>query len=209
MPLNTKIALSDKEVSLIGNTEWILLKYDIMSKISGLFADCSNFICSEIISSYRFPESALNNPPKISKGENYKHLPYLVLDYPRFFDRQDVFAIRTVFWWGNFISINLHVAGNCISFIDLSSVEKQSDKEFPLYMSVADSQWEHHFGEDNYILSNNLSEDYIKSISQKGFLKFALKFDLTDFGEMAEQLEKGYKQIAELLFSCPSDKKDL
>ena len=56
-------------------------------------------------------KKSLNSSPKISKGENYKGLPWLVLDYPRYFNKEDIFAIRTLFWWGNFFSITLHISG--------------------------------------------------------------------------------------------------
>jgi hypothetical protein len=210
MPLDTKITLSNKELSLIGNTEWILLKQEINKKICLLFADCSSYIKTQIIPFYDFPASALNKPPKISKGENYRMLPYIVLDYPAHFDRKDIFALRTLFWWGNFVSINLHVAGDFISCVDFSVIEKQSDKDFPLYVSIAETQWEHCFGEDNYVLCKNLDKEEIqKIIKQKRFLKIALKFDLADFEKMSQNLEKGYKQIARLLISYPNDKKGL
>ena len=49
--------------------------------------------------------------PKISKGENYQGLPYVMLDYPRQFGREDVLAIRTFFWWGHGFSVTLHLKG--------------------------------------------------------------------------------------------------
>ena len=49
--------------------------------------------------------------PKISKGENYRGLPYVMLDYPRLFGREEVLAIRTFFWWGHGFSVTLHLKG--------------------------------------------------------------------------------------------------
>lgn len=210
MPINTKITLSNKELSLIENTEWILLKHQIIGKISSLFAECSHFLKNEIIPFYHFPASILNKPPKISKGENYRQLPYMVLDYPGYFDRQDIFALRTFFWWGNFISIHLHLAGKYISCIDFSSFDKQSAKVFPLYICVSETQWEHYFGEGNYVLYEQLTRNEIdKMIQQNYFMKIALKFDLSDPIKITENLEKGYRQLAEMLISYPNDKKDL
>ena len=40
------------------------------------------------------PAEMLFHSPKISKGENYKGLPYVMLDYPRCFGKTDIFAIR-------------------------------------------------------------------------------------------------------------------
>ena len=57
------------------------------------------------------PEVIKTSTPKISKGENYKDLPYVMLDYPRCFQKEKTIAIRTFFWWGNFFSINLQLSG--------------------------------------------------------------------------------------------------
>ncbi|MEI9808974.1 MAG: hypothetical protein WDO16_14545 [Bacteroidota bacterium] len=57
------------------------------------------------------PPEVIKISPKISKGENYKGLPYLVLDYPRYFEKDNHFAVRSMFWWGNFFSSTLHLSG--------------------------------------------------------------------------------------------------
>lgn len=49
--------------------------------------------------------------PKVSRGENYRGLPWVMLDFPRVFGRADVFAIRTMFWWGHGFNITLHLKG--------------------------------------------------------------------------------------------------
>ena len=49
--------------------------------------------------------------PKISKGEKYKGLPWVMLDYPRIFGKEDIMAIGTRFWWGHYFSVTLHLKG--------------------------------------------------------------------------------------------------
>jgi hypothetical protein len=51
--------------------------------------------------------------PKISKGEKHRELPWVMLDYPRCFDKASgQLAVRTFFWWGHFFSIQLQASGN-------------------------------------------------------------------------------------------------
>jgi|SRR5690554_3520881 len=45
--------------------------------------------------------SAISPPLKVSKGEKHEGLPFLVLDYPRIFGQEDIFAIRYLVWWEN------------------------------------------------------------------------------------------------------------
>src|ERR1700733_216708 len=103
-----KISLSQKEMDLVTNADWILTKNAILDKVKDLLA-----VLSESFQSYLHMHTLLipAGTPKISKGENYKGLPYLILDYPRSFEKEDILAIRTLFWWGHFFSITLHVAG--------------------------------------------------------------------------------------------------
>ena len=91
-------------------------------------------------------------PPKISKGENYKGLPYLVLDYPRYFGKDDHFAIRSMFWWGNFFSITLHLSGIYKKMYE-NKIEASFTllKEESFFIGISDDQWEHHFETSNYL----------------------------------------------------------
>src|SRR5688572_30593643 len=106
-----KIQLSTLELELVNNTEWILTKNGIIEKVKKLLHDIQMAQHEVLIAAQdQLPAEVLMPSPKISRGENYKGLPYLILDNPRFFDKQDIFAIRTMFWWGHFFSITLHVS---------------------------------------------------------------------------------------------------
>ena len=107
-----KIRLSLNEMELVTNAEWILTKNGIMRKAWQMLEELQQYQ-QDLISTYqdKMPAEALRVPAKISKGENYRGLPYLVLDYPRFFEKENAFAIRTMFWWGHFFSITLHLSG--------------------------------------------------------------------------------------------------
>lgn len=110
MNIPAKINLSELESTLISNPEWILVKNQILQKVTRLFAELAELYLSNPANS-NLPEEIISIPPKISKGDQYKGLPYLVLDFPRFFDKKHVFAIRTFFWWGNYFSATIHLKG--------------------------------------------------------------------------------------------------
>ena len=94
-----KIRLSPNEMELVTNADWILTKNGIMRKAWHLLEGLQEYQ-KNLVSTYQkeLPSEALRIPAKISKGENYRGLPYLVLDYPRFFEKENAFAIRTMFW---------------------------------------------------------------------------------------------------------------
>ena len=107
-----KIRLSPEEEALVATTDWILTKNNVLQKIKQLLLALQSRQQDLLLPFNSLPEEVLKSSPKISRGENYKGLPWLVLDYPRYFNKADVFAIRTLFWWGNFFSITLHLSGS-------------------------------------------------------------------------------------------------
>src|SRR5262245_51174126 len=107
-----KIQLSADELSLVQNAAWLLTKNNIIDKVFELFGEVATG-AGELLKEAAdwLPKETFVQSPKISKGEKYLGLPYVMLDYPRMFSREDVFAIRTFFWWGNFFSVTLHIKG--------------------------------------------------------------------------------------------------
>ncbi len=109
---NANLEFSKKEYELIVNSDFILTKNRIIEKIYILFGNMSNEY-KDVIANYShyLPEEVFTISPKVYKGEQYQNLPYVMLDYPRYFTKTDVFAIRSFFWWGNYFSITLQLSG--------------------------------------------------------------------------------------------------
>src|ERR1700722_15897376 len=95
-----KVRLSAEEMRLVTDPAWILTKNSVMGKVVAMFAELSGEI-----------RGGHEKEPKISRGENYKGLPWVMLDYPRVFGREDVYAIRLFFLWGYAFSVTLHLKG--------------------------------------------------------------------------------------------------
>jgi hypothetical protein len=74
-----------------------------------------------------------------------------MLDYPRFFSRGDVAAIRCLFWWGNHFSIHLVLGGKYRQlFGQKVKGAIASGRLSGWYLGVAGDPWQHHFESDNY-----------------------------------------------------------
>src|SRR6266496_5634658 len=182
MKNQSKVQLSSFETELVNNAEWILTKNGIIEKVkqllTGLQEDQKEYLHSL---SNHFPKEILKPSAKISKGENYKGLPYLVLDFPRCFDHKNIFAVRTMFWWGNFFSVTLQLAGDYKIMFEnkiISSYEILKQKEF--FICVHEKQWEHHFESSNYIqISNCNKDDFVDIIKTNSFIKLANKTSLS------------------------------
>ncbi len=197
-----KIRLSPKETELVTNAEWILMKNTIMQKARQLLVDVC-ILQQEIMlqTRHHIPEKALQHSPKISKGENYRGLPYLVLDHPRCFDKDETLAIRTFFWWGNFFSTSIQLSG-----VYQEKFQKNMIAAFPklaandFYACINDDPWQHHFENDNYRLIKTMTKkEYEKEMKNRSFLKLSKKIPLTRWDDAANLLAADFSFITELL----------
>ncbi|HEU4575779.1 MAG TPA: hypothetical protein VFS36_12315 [Chitinophagaceae bacterium] len=198
-----KIRLSAQEMELVTNTAWILTKARIMEKTTALLGTLQQRMARILqVHAGSIPAEVTESNAKISKGENYKGLPYLILDYPRRFDRDAIFAIRTMFWWGHFFSITLHLSGRyqaCYAPKLVAGYNRLAEQQF--YYCINDDPWEHHFETSNYqMIETAGKERFAGCLSQNGFLKIANKIPLSDWDQADDRLAAHFTQLAALLF---------
>lgn len=196
MPTNAKLTLSDHELAIASNADWILTKHSVIDTVYNLFGLQVPVIQKVFLALHDFPEEIRQSSPKISRGEQYQKLPYVVLDYPRVFQKQDIFALRTFFWWAGFVSITIQVSGKYKGLLKnfmCADVQTKAD----LYCCVCDDPWAHHFGPENYRPFSELSTSERTSIYEGGdFVKLAIKYPLSEWNQMGFHLADGYARIA-------------
>ncbi len=211
MNQEAKIQLSGREMELVNNTEWIFTKQLIIEKVYRLLGQLHNDYKKIVEKEKHFlPTELLKPGGKISKGENYKGLPYAILDYPAIFRKEKIFAIRTMFWWGNFFSISLHLSGE--NFKPNPNFAKAIPflKEKGFSVSVNENEWQHHSHPSNFVNINELNEDKINSLAYKNFLKIAKKTGLTEWNSAEKFLEEAFEEIIEFIkISFRGGEKDL
>lgn len=196
-----KLTLSDEELQLVNNTGWILTKHDIIQRVYDMFGRLSERY--KVVFEKESLPVTVRLSPKISKGENYRRLPYVILDHPRCFDAENIFAVRSMFWWGNFFSITLQLSGEFKKIFEEKLIENSSLlKQEGFYICINEDPWQHHFESDNYLPAAGLGIEVIeKIIRQKQFIKLAAKFPLNCWDEIPQLLEEKFYTIMELLKS--------
>ena len=132
-------------------------------------------------------------PPKISRGENYKGLPYLVLDYPRNFRPDAVFAIRSFFWWGRFFSSTLQLSG------DYKNIYKPNlEAAYPAFskyhIGINPDPWQHHFEPDNYTALEQVPyEEFKKLLHQQEHIKMSAQWPVAAWQEAPDFFIENWK----------------
>jgi hypothetical protein len=196
MSAETKIHLSKLEIELVNNKEWILTKQSIINKVYDLFGELHE-IYKGIAQQERafLPEFYVNTGGKISKGENYEGLPYVMLDYPAIFSREDILAVRTMFWWGNFFSITLHVSGERYKVKGDLSLLLAYLRENKFFICVNDREWQHNFEDSNYLAAKECDVKKLEQMANKNFFKISKNVGLNKWDDTPEFLEKSFREI--------------
>ena len=177
--------LTEKELLILQDTDFLLTKATLLERINELLGQTRLELKGCVVNSnFSFPDGIDILNGKISKGENYKNLPYMVLDYPALFKTKTVFAYRTMFWWGNFFSATLHLEGMVLNYYRNSitrNVEKLLNKN--IYIGVGETPWQYHYKDDNYILLSETHRDFITNCK---FLKLSKKIELKKWNEVPD-----------------------
>jgi len=199
MDNQTKIQLSPFEMGLLINPDWILTKNLVVKKAQRLLEEVQQNV-SDYAKQHStiFPSEVIAVSPKISKGENYKGLPWLMLDYPRYFDKENVFAIRTMFWWGNFFSTTLHLSGKYKEKYSTSIKNFYNEiwrNEF--YTCINNEQWHHHLEKENYLpVRDFTADDFADHVKKRSFIKLSKELSFSQWDNAIQLLSENFMQIA-------------
>jgi hypothetical protein len=193
---SANVSLSAFEKELVMDANWILTKNHIIQKVFALFGLVSDACLLHPLLKH-LPNEITATAPKISKGENYEGLPYVMLDYPRCFSKDDVFAIRTFFWWGNFFSITLHLKGKYkLQYEQVITDAIKAGELKNAWVNVSDHEWMHHFENKNMRPVDGMDANTLKA---KELLKLAYKLELKEWDNAEEFLLKAFDQYMQIL----------
>ncbi|MEO1655682.1 MAG: hypothetical protein AAFU64_19220 [Bacteroidota bacterium] len=142
-------------------------------------------------SSFSFPEGLDLATGKISRGEKYQDLPYYILDFPRLIQKEDVFSIRTMCWWGNEYSCTLHLQGKSKALYqarlreNLDTLQNQD-----CFFCLGSTPWEYHFQKDNYQLLDDIPPEVVQAhLEGKEFFKISRRLDLSQYNQLTTFVE--------------------
>lgn len=187
--------LTNYELQLVTDAEVLLTKNKIIQKVYEIFGGLAEVYKKEFETQLYIGENLID--AKISRGENYLGLPYVMLDYPRQFSRNDIFSIRTFFWWGNFFSITLQLSGR-YQYLFNDSLQKALSEEFftEWFLGISEDPWQHHFKEENY---KQLERGETVNINSLPFLKVAKKIPLAQWDSSEIFFVENFKLIINAL----------
>jgi len=196
-----KLRFSGDQIGLVKNAAWILTKNEVIGKVCDFFGSLSVQMKTDWMRVPYLSSIPAEIRAKISRGEQYQGLPYVVLDYPREFGKENSFAIRTLFWWGNYFSINLHLTGMYKEMFFENIIhhfEMLAGKGF--YVCISDDEWAHAINETDYKKLDQSNQELFRDyLSRKSFCKLSVKISLDDWEQAGELLLAHFQTIRQSL----------
>ena len=188
------VKFTDKEWQYLHDTDFLLTKRGVGEKLMTILQETERSIAESIRNLLAYP-SWFNNPGKISKGENYEGLPFMVLDYPKVNSGEGFVLMRSMIWWGNYCSFTLHAKGVYSEALRAEMTKIWELKDFCICINT--DQWNHQFIPSNYILLEDFQEN--KQLeTPKHFLKLAKKYSLEEIHDLPELVSTDFKRVVEL-----------
>ncbi|MES2649470.1 MAG: hypothetical protein V4717_21510 [Bacteroidota bacterium] len=189
----SKVILSEAERQLITDANIILTKNSSIEKIGSQFAIMADVYRHQTLGLKKIHPAIFDVHPKISKGEKHLGLPWLMLDYPRVFDRSGHLAIRTFFWWGNFFSIQLQVSGMYLpTFTALLPNFLKYESEW--LCGFTNDAWDMQLPNENWVPVSNYT-----SVKADFVLKIAKKIPIEEWENLENILSVLYQQLTTLV----------
>ena len=187
----------------MSDPQWILTKNSIMGRVVELMAGLSTTIEGELgplrrrLLRHSFVLPPNWDTPKISKGEQYQGLPYVILDLPRSFSREHILAIRTMFWWGHYFSVTLHLKGEMQKVFGpaLNRHTKQLAAA-GFHMATEGDEWRHELEGGHYI---PVTEGCYDPGREYAFVKLSATIPLDKWEEAPELLPGLSRMLLQVL----------
>ncbi len=156
---------------------------------------------SEYTTVMNFPPGTDFQLGKISKGENYQEQPWVMLDFPRLFSKESVFAFRTMFWWGHYFSFTFHLSGNAFNAHKSHLPEfLKALNGFPNlhFHTNLKFEWQHELETGYRNVSGSLLEQKLE-FTKETLLKVACRTNLQNWNDVPEKGLKFYEGIMKAL----------
>jgi len=190
------MVFSEQELALVFNANFIYQKNKLLQNVSILLGELAGTLQDKMLPlRLKFNAELLDKSGKISRGEQYKGLPYLVLDAPFLIKGKEFLICRTLFWWGNYITFNILIKGSYFKSNTLDLMDKLKMNQGILFLKGTDL-WDNDLSSSGYeeVNDSNISE-IANQFNDFGFLRLSKKLGFEDLGLLEEKAIAFYQML--------------
>ena len=192
----SKISFNNEDIEIFSDKDFLLKKKVLTDEVISLFKVISEEIKQELIKSPNLLWSS-QFAGKISKGQYYKDLPYIVSDYPRRIDKNGICLFRIIFLWGREFSCNFLITGDAFRSL-IKKIENNLDlvDQNEYSYSIEGSPWEHSILEADLNKLNHLKNN--QKINTADFIKISRALTINRYENLHEICIKMFRDIIRL-----------
>lgn len=185
------VELTSEEIAVVSNSDFLLTKNKAIQKLQQAFGNIATQYQKTTQNGLLEWQQYCAIPPKISKGEQFEGLPYLMLDYPRAFSHTETFAVRSFFWWGNYFSISLLLAGRCQQVLIPRLLANSLLGDW--HLDTSSTPWNHRWDMETSPRLSNISNANVSM--QADFFKISKQIPLSQWQDMEQFFVTNFEQL--------------
>jgi len=180
---NRSIGWTEEEIAALQMTRIFQIKGEIQKKVWDHLELLRDALREEIGNHPLLaPEGIDTQTGQIAKGENHIRLPFVYLDFPKFFSRKEKCAFRTFFWWGNYVVYALILEGKLLpEYLKRIKEHYNTLLEGHFHLAITKDPWEWRKG-DSYTLplTDQTQKTFLELLKKKSFIKLERFLDFKD-----------------------------
>lgn len=188
------IKLTKAEFDLVSRTDYPKMKQRIMRKTVQRF-DALGCLMKDAV---ELP-AGIAPSFKTTRGENYRGLPYAVLDFPQIKGNGFTLCCRTMFWWGRYCSLNVIIRSDAVDIAELAQKLKASSLK-KVRILTGDDLWQQDLDHADFTKLKELDEAALAELLKgREYIKISRKVSLRKWKELEVRSLEFYRAVLGLL----------
>ena len=142
--MNTGIDWSTEELEALQTTRLFQIKGTIIKKVWSHFESLRDALREEVGSEPLLAPSEIDlHKGQVAKGENHLLLPFVYLDFPKYFSHDEKCTYRTFFWGGNYVVYALILEGSYLADYKIR-IKRHYDRlaQGSIHLAITPDPWE-------------------------------------------------------------------
>lgn len=177
---------SSAEIQHANASDFFEIKRAITDKIYTCYGEIGTIAKEKLSGDFKIEPSIVNRS-KIYRGENLEGLPWINCDAPGWFNKDETFAIRFLFWWARHYSVTLHLGGKFLKLLDTDKM--QSSESENVLLCINEKPWRYDLQEDNYMPLNQI-KDLKETCLKMDFIKLSIAYPLVTLHDFKSHNQK-------------------
>ena len=204
---NESIGWTEEEIAALQMTRIFQIKGEIQKKVWGHLELLRDALREEIGNNPLLaPEGMDTQTGQIAKGENHIRLPFVYLDFPKFFSKKEKCTFRTFFWWGNYVVYAFILEGTLLrEYKKRIKGHYNTLIEGNFHLAITKDPWEWRKGNLYTLpLKKNNKKEFLNHLEEKSFIKLerflGLKEPAFQEGNILKEGIKTFSFLKPILF---------